>query len=333
LRLCSQGKKTILSNIYRSPTPTNNVTNATQIELFNSKPDDHLHEIFQLNPDSFIFLDANINLLKVANNQSSTAYMETVHNNGYLQIISKATRIVGDTFSLIDHVLCKNFNQNFLTRTFVVDLSDHFMNCLCIPSLPDSKNSKPQPKYSRNFSLANMIKFREALRNLNWQPVYLETNVNQSFDTFWDSFSLLYDLYFPLTKTKFNKNIHRINDFMTNGLLLSRKRKLDLHKLSITDPTNFLKEYKLYRNTFNSTLRASKVMHYNTKFAQCAKDLKKTWELINELTLNQNSKKSTTIPHLSTPNGNIKCPTLIADEFNTFFSKAGKKIVDDIPHT
>jgi hypothetical protein len=70
---------------------------------------------------------------------------------------------------------------------------------------------------------------------------------------------------------------------MTADLLISRRHKLELHKKSLIDPQTFLETYRIYRNTFNSIVRASKRLHYDAKFAQYAKHPKKIWGLLNEI--------------------------------------------------
>ncbi len=44
-------------------------------------------------------------------------------------------------------------------------------------------------------------------------------------DLFEDKFKTLFGLYFHLVKTKFNRNLHKIENWMTNGLLISRAKK------------------------------------------------------------------------------------------------------------
>jgi hypothetical protein len=67
-----------------------------------------------------------------------------------------------------------------------------------------------------------MDHFRTLLRGTNWNPVFGSADVDDAFAIFWTEFKLLYELCFPLTATKFNRNIHRINGFMTAGLLISK---------------------------------------------------------------------------------------------------------------
>jgi exonuclease III len=125
--------KYLLSNIYRSPTSSTNESSSVQIENFNSKLDSFLNDLYNYRSEAFVFLDANINLLKLANSNPANDYISILHSNGFLQLISKATRIHGETYSLIDHILCKSYNPDFRTGTLLLDISDHFLTFLSVP--------------------------------------------------------------------------------------------------------------------------------------------------------------------------------------------------------
>ena len=96
-------KKFIISNIYRSPS-----SNAENVNNFMEKFDSLLSKLNSLDCPYIIFLDSNINLLKLNHCNLSQNYIETIHNNGFLQLVRKATRIQGENFSLIDHICVKN---------------------------------------------------------------------------------------------------------------------------------------------------------------------------------------------------------------------------------
>jgi hypothetical protein len=165
--------KYLLSNIYRSPSPVDGESNLVQLTNFNTTLDNFLNELYSQRPDSFVFMDANINLLKIVNSNPIFDYVTTLHNNGYLQLISKATRISGDSYSLIDHILCKSFNPNFTSGTLLLDISDHFLTFLSIP-FKSNEHSKPaSTNKSRIFSLVNMQAFKNSLQNLNWLSVLM----------------------------------------------------------------------------------------------------------------------------------------------------------------
>ncbi len=79
---------------------------------------------------------------------------------------------------------------------------------------------------------------------------------------------------------------------MTSGLLISHRRNLELHKLSLLKPETYLNSFIQYINVFNSVLCASKTYYYNAKFTLHAKNPKKTWDIRNELTPNTLNKKN-----------------------------------------
>jgi hypothetical protein len=188
----------------------------------------------------------------------ATEYLETVHSNGFLQLISKATRIVENSYSLIDHIICNNFKPELKTGTILLDISDHFMNFLSMPTSLSNNPRVADNKLTCDISFTNLTNFKNDLGSLNWNDVTTLNEVDSCFNVFWDTFSTLLNLHFPLTKFTFNKNRHSKNDFMTTGLLISRAHKLELHKKSLIDPAQFNTRYKEYRNNFNSLICASK---------------------------------------------------------------------------
>ena len=70
--------------------------------------------------------------------------------------------------------------------------------------------------------------FKNNLSNINWNSLYCLTVADDAFNSFWDSFNTVFELHFPLITKKFNKNIHKLQPFMTKGLLASRRTKLKL---------------------------------------------------------------------------------------------------------
>ena len=95
-------KKIVVSNIYRSPSFA-----AENVNSFIDKFDHFLSKLNKQDCPYILFLDSNVNLLKTNSCNLAQTYMETLHNNGFLQLVSKATRIQGTHFSLIDHICIK----------------------------------------------------------------------------------------------------------------------------------------------------------------------------------------------------------------------------------
>lgn len=65
---------------------------------------------------------------------------------------------------------------------------------------------------------------------------------------------------------------------MTKGILISRANKVNLSKTFHSNPSpinEFL--YKLYRNSYNTIIRASKKMYFETELIKNQSNMKKTW--------------------------------------------------------
>jgi hypothetical protein len=319
-------KKILLSSYYRPPSVNN--------DNFLNNLNNFLSNLHRRNITTYVFSDTNINLLKLPNNNIAAEYLETVHSNGFLQLISKATRIVENSYSLIDHILCNNFKPELVTGTILLDISDHFMNFISMPmSLSNSNPRIVENKLTRDISFINLTNFKNDLGALNWNEVTTLNEVDVCFNAFWDTFSTLFNLHFPLTKFNFNKNRHSKNYFMTTGLLISRARKLELHKKSLIDPARFSTHYREYRNIFNSLIRTSKKLHYDAKFALHAKNPKMIWNLLNEISGSKKCKNGVSIPYIEVDGKTINSPLDIANEFNSFFATAGQNISEGVPST
>jgi hypothetical protein len=195
-------KKYILCNIYRAPSSVDHLSQRDLIENYNSRIEELLSILGNLNVNSLIFSDCNINLLKINVSSLTSEYLDTCHTNGFIVTNLKATRIQNDSYSLIDHILTNNINADIKTGSIVCDISDHF---LVFYSCKDVTVQREDPIFmSRNISYANMVKFRDDLQHLKWQNVLSSRDVNLALNNFLDIFLTLFELHFPLTKKKFN---------------------------------------------------------------------------------------------------------------------------------
>ncbi len=250
-------KKYLLTNIYRSTTPVPGLLPSEQLDEFNSHLDQLLTTFFNLSILSIILTDSNLNLLKLKENPATESYFNTVHSNGFLFVQNKATGQNIDNMALIDQIFTNHKLSNISSGVIIEDLSDHFPNFIQIPITMTKTKSKNL--FSRSFNATNIINFHDNLNNIDWNGVYACNDVNLAFNIFWDKFITQFNISFPETKTKPNRNFYKINDYMTSGLLTSRRSKILLYKLSITDPSSHnIYKYKTYRNLYNSLVRSSK---------------------------------------------------------------------------
>jgi hypothetical protein len=244
----------IISNLYRSPTPPPLTSVSEHIDNFLETLDVHLSSLTDY--QSYIFSDTNINLLRHDNLCSD--YLDTLITNGFIQIVSKATRIQNNKASLIDHIMTNTNLASYNNGVIIDDLSDHFM---CFMQLSKIKNTKTRLKEStrRQINEMNINNLKIALRNTNWADIYNENDVNSSFNKFWSIFNNLYEVHFPVINVRFNRNKHKINGYMTDDLLTARNTKQELHKKALKNKTpEDTHNYITQRNLYNTMLRQHK---------------------------------------------------------------------------
>ena len=130
------------------------------------------------------------------------------------------------------------------------------------------------------------------MSNINWNSLYCLTVADDAFNGFWDSFNTVFELHSPLITKNFNKNIHKLQPFMTKGLLASRRTKLKLLLILKENPSvETLNAFKQFRNLYNQLIRASKKMYYSVKIDSSKHDLKSLWKTLNEAIITENSLK------------------------------------------
>ena len=323
-------RKITFTSLYRPPGNHPSLSAGDQLDSFMKSFSDLV--CLLSSRDSYICMDSNINLLNLVNSNISQNFIDLLFSNGFLNLITKATRFSKNSFSLIDQI-CSNLNcSSFTSGVIISDLSDHFITFSCL-SLKKDLPKAPKFKDYRDFSNDNILRFKSDLSKINWGSVLTENDPNIAFSNFWDNWSMLFDLHFPLKRIHFNKNHHKINDFMSKGLLVSRKNKLNLHLNFIRSQNNedFLR-YKSYRNLYNKLLRVAKKLYFEAKLERNQGDPKKMWDTLNEA-INRKCSKNSFINEINVNGQPSSDSQKIANEFNIFFSEIGEKIKADIPPT
>ena len=176
---------------------------------------------------------------------------------GFIPTNMKATRMNSGCSTLIDHILTNCKLNEITSGSIIEDIGDHWLTFLQ-PHLAKNK-VKPKIVKKRQMNKENLEKFKLNLQTFNWDEVTNSTETDDCYNKFWSLYSTLFDLHFPWVTSNFNRNVHKISNFMTVGLLTSRKTKLKLLKISLTVPSEENRnKYKQNRNIYNTLMRASK---------------------------------------------------------------------------
>jgi hypothetical protein len=321
-------KSVLVTSIYRSNGVLRNVTQAQQIERFMNSFDQLSSQLQLTKKESYIFLDSNIDLLSLRSAVSSN-YLNLIFEKGYLQGIKKATRIQNESFSLIDQILFNSNVGSIYTGTLVSDVSDHFFTFICTPDRISTQQTH-KTTVSRDYNHTNLLNFKTELGNADWNNVLLTNDIDQSYDLFWTTYKSLHDANFPLKRSRRNKNIHKNSKFMTAGLLTSRRTKMNLHKIAISDPTAAnINRYKTFKTIYHRTVRGAKKLYITFKLNENASNPKKTWQTLNEIL--GKTKNSDKIDQINIDGIPEHDEQKIADTFNGFFSRVGTEISGSVP--
>ena len=239
----SSNNSALFISLYRPPSH-NILPPSEHSEVFLETLEHLLSNLAGVNKEVYILTDSNIDLLSINSSKLSSDYFNKLLSHGFCNTTYKATRFSKDNHSLIDQIIYKSVNSSFKSGVLIHDISDH-----CFPFCQlniKRKVEKNTQKSSRSFCEENLINFKNCLSNLEWNEVLDCNDPEVAFLKFWDIFSTFFDLSFPSRKVSFNKNYHKINKFMTAGLLISRRRKLELYKTYLGCRTEL--NFAVYKN-------------------------------------------------------------------------------------
>ena len=322
----SKSKKIVVGSIYRPNSSYINLTSAQQLDQFNESISNIINNL--AGKTFYIYGDFNIDLLKIEQHKPSADFLNSIFSLGCLQLMTLPTRCIHNSATLIDHIVTNDILPSYTCGAFVNRISDHFP-IFCI--LPFAK-----PKHtirlirSRHITEHSIQNFKKVLKNVPWPETFDADDPQLALDSFLTKFLELYNLNFPETSVKFNRNFHKKEKWITVGLLTSRRKKNILCTASIKSPTEHnISLFKMYRNLYNKLVRAAKKLYYETELQNNQNNLKQTWKILKEA-IKANKNKSNTVEFLKINGIGTTDPLTIAEHFNTHFSTMANTVASKI---
>ena len=321
-------KKIVIGSVYRPGTKFPGLTFTQQFAQFSETLSSLLADLGDKYEHVFLYGDFNLNVLEFSNNKFITEYIENVFSFGFLQLITRPTRVCENTATILDHILTNSTSLDHNTYILCSRLSDHFP---IIHQFNICKNKISKELYSsRNFSPENIDKFTTALNNYGWNHVTNTTCTQEATNNFLATFDSLYLTFFPLVTKKFNKSTNPIEPWMSSGILTSRKRKSHLSKISLKNPSHAnILGFKTYRNLYNQIIKTAKKLYYEKQLTINQKNLRKTWQILFS-SIHKSKKNKDDLSHLTINGLKISDPRIMATHFNEFFTSIANKTVQNI---
>ena len=330
-------KKVTLCNIYRPP--KRNDCNAI-LESFNSELRPIISSLANENSHCIFTGDFNIDLLKVNERIEYQEYFYLFVTNSFLPNIVLPTRLSRHNATLIDQIFSKTSsgsNEN-TSGILLSNMSDHLPYFCLLDIL--TKPAIRTPKYVRvnrnhDDSLpAFSVDVENNMTNCSFDNGF-GTNPKNNLAKFHGILSKARQNHLEPIITKFNKYKHKLNPWMTNGILHSLKFRDNLYrKLKSLKPDSDTYKameinLKTYRTILRRSIRLAKINYYGQLFEKSLGDIKRTWSIINGI-LNRNKKSSGFAKYFIIDGEKISDPQVIANKFNSFFANVGPSLSNNI---
>ena len=276
-----------------------------------------------------IGMDHNFDLLKSANNKTTSKFLDLNIERDLTPCITKPTRVTNRTATLIDNILVSNRLQyNYTPYVVVDDLSDHYPALVVLNNIEQCKKDKVKIA-KRKIDSKSVGLIRDDLDNIDWNCLDI-MNVNEAFDCFHSTLTSIIDKHCP--KREFSISYGKItrDPWITKGLSNSIRRQKKLYHLQLhTSDPNDIRRYISYRNTLKKLLRRSKLSYFNKKCIEYKQNSRKLWQLINQV-INKIPKKSQVIESLRIGNLVKYSPQEITKGFCDHFAQIGRSYTSRI---
>ena len=325
-------KSVIIANIYRSP--------SRKPDQFNESLEILLNKLNRYNNKHVLLVgDFNIDLIKYETDLHSQNIVDITSNFGFIQIVSRPTRITDHCATLIDHIYSNKINSVLCCDVITLDLSDHLATSVKI-SLDISFDNTQRPRNRKNdsancdfrmFNEANDEAFKLLITNETWD---IPDNVDAAtkYSMFADIYNKHYNTAYPLNKNRNRRKFERIEPkpWIIPWLEDACNRKNGLYHAFVKNPTVANKtKYIKMKKFVEKHIKIAKGKYYKKYFEQYKDNSKKQWNMINSL-LNRNTKKRG-VSSLKDENGNIvNTPLAIAEKFNEYFSNIASNLKSKI---
>ena len=320
-------------NIYRPPSNVN--------RLYNKFIQDYIpivSDMSKKNGELIIAGDFNIDLLKLSNNDSASLFFDHMVDFHLLPKINFPTRFNNNSCTLIDQIYIKYsnaFNQSNSGILFS-NLSDH---CPVFIGIDFKKVIKPKrPKQitikCRQNNFNNLIK--TDLETINFDSLFdINNDPNVNYTILNETLINLISKYSISKTVRFNKQKHKLNDWITYGILKSIKNRdkiyKDLRSASVNTPIHETLSAKLkkYNAMLKSVIKTAKTLYFEKEFNKNSNDIRKTWDTIKTV-LNNRPTTNVFPQYIIDGDKSVTDKKEIANHFNDFFINIGKRLAETL---
>ena len=258
-------------------------------------------------------------------------FLDTILGNGLLPSITRPTRIVQQSATLIDSIFISEVLQwNFDSALLIYNISDH------LPIITLMKQTKiidknPIEFHSRKLRNEKIATINQKLHGIDWNRTLNSENCNVNFNRFCETLHNTMDAVAPLIHVKISRKRRYTEQWMTQGIETSSRCNLQIYKETIqsnsTETDN--EKYKAHCNILNHVKRNAKINYYIDNCNQYKNNTRKLWQVINQIIGKQHPCGSI-IPYISINNIKTYDPKRISNKFGSFYANLGSNFAKQI---
>ena len=330
---CKGYKNTvIIGNVYRSP--------SRNPDSFNTLFDMILNKLNRHSKKQVLIVgDFNIDHIQHDSDIHSQHLIDNTTNHGFIQAVSRPTRITDHSATLIDHAYTNKISSLVSCDILTLDLSDHLaiMTTFLLGSTDEilikkAKKSDPGNVEFRIFKEANDSHFKQLIDDEHWPDTLDGLDAQGQYNKFVETYTKHYNTAYPVQTQRTRREKERLNPkpWILPWLEEACDRKNRLYHDFVKHPSISNKiKYDKMKKFVDKHIKKAKNNYYKKYFDQYKDNSKKQWQLINSL-LNRSAKKIN-VSKLHDSNGKIiNTPIAIAEKFNDYFANIAANLKNEI---
>ena len=264
--------------------------------------------------------DFNVNLLK---NDAQSQQLINLMSSYYCYCsITKPTRVVANSATLIDHIWSSVSDRNFSNYIIQDDISDHYL-VFSQHYIHNNHNRSDILQKIRIFDEGSKRNFMQLLTEVQWDDVMAMQNVNQAYDLFFERLMHCYEQSFVIKEIKFKTKTSC--PWMTPAIKDNLREKRRLHRLAKKWPMTYMDQYCTHRDYCNQLIKTVSNDYYRNELESCKGNIRKTWKTINSVLGRSNQTKN------NIKNANVDIS--VENYINQYFINSINEIKENLPET
>jgi hypothetical protein len=240
---------------------------------------------------------------------------------------NSSSRVTKNSSTQID-ALFTNGTKLDGVGTLITSISDHLTPFIKLKF--KNKPQHPETVKCRDLSKKAITSLKQALKT---EPIIIESQqADAAYIEFMTKFNTLFDKHCKKTEKKFDLKFNKMEPWYTDGLLVSRKTKIKLHKQFLKSRTEINEiKYKSYLKTYNTLTRKAKRDYCADYFRKNSGNGRKIWSYANEMLDRTKAKEPLTKEFMGNNKEKIMGDKNIANLLNSHFTSVGPKLASHMP--